>query len=51
MRRLARSTSSTSAAYGKGRKFGASANPFLLAFLGGWRGTLINTMVSGAQNE
>jgi hypothetical protein len=33
--------------YGKGRKFGSSANPFLIAVLGGWRATLINTMVSG----
>jgi hypothetical protein len=33
--------------YGKGRKFGAHANGFLEAFLGGWRGTLINTMSSG----
>ena len=33
--------------YGKGRKFGSSVNPFLTALLGGWRGTLINTMASG----
>ena len=33
--------------YGKGRKFGSSANPVLVAILGGWRGTLINTMASG----
>jgi hypothetical protein len=33
--------------YGKGRRFGARANPFLVAALGGWRTTLINTMTSG----
>ncbi len=33
--------------YGKGRKFGSSANSILVAVLGGWRATLINTMVSG----
>jgi hypothetical protein len=34
--------------YGKGRKFGSSAHPVLNGILGGWRGTLINTMTSGA---
>ena len=33
--------------YGKGRKFGASANGFMNAVLGGWRSTMINTMASG----
>ncbi len=33
--------------YGKGRRFGAGANPIMLAVLGGWRTTLINTMTSG----
>jgi hypothetical protein len=33
--------------YGKGRKFGGSANPVLQGILGGWRSTLINTMSSG----
>lgn len=33
--------------YGKGRRFGSNANSLLNAVLGGWRGTLINTMSSG----
>ena len=33
--------------YGKGRKFGSSVNPALNAVLGGWRGTVINTMGNG----
>ena len=33
--------------YGKGRKFGANANPFLTAIIGGWQATFINTMSSG----
>jgi hypothetical protein len=32
---------------GRGRKFASSANPVLLAFVGGWRATMINTMTSG----
>ena len=33
--------------YGKGRKFGANANPILTAIIGGWQATFINTMSSG----
>ena len=33
--------------YGKGRRFGSSANPLVAAVLGNWRGSLINTMSSG----
>jgi hypothetical protein len=33
--------------YGKGRRFGSSANPFVTAVFGNWRGSLINTMSSG----
>ncbi len=33
--------------YGRGRRFGSSANPWVGALLGGWRTTLINTMTSG----
>jgi hypothetical protein len=33
--------------FGKGRKFGSSANPIVRTVLGGWRATFINTMVSG----
>jgi hypothetical protein len=33
--------------FGKGRKFGAGIHPAIDAVLGGWRGTLINTMGSG----
>ena len=33
--------------YGKGKKFGSSINPALNYVLGGWRGTLINTMAAG----
>ncbi len=33
--------------YGKGRKFGANANPILTALIGGWQATFINTMSSG----
>jgi Carboxypeptidase regulatory-like domain/TonB-dependent Receptor Plug Domain/TonB dependent receptor len=33
--------------YGKGRRFGSKSNPVLEAVLGGWRGTLINSMGSG----
>jgi hypothetical protein len=33
--------------YGRGRKWGSSANGFVNAFLGGWRLTGINTMTSG----
>jgi len=33
--------------YGKGRKFGSSANAWLDSIAGGWRLTLINTMTSG----
>ena len=33
--------------YGKGRKFGATANPILTALIGGWQATFINTMSSG----
>jgi len=33
--------------YGKGRRFGSKGNPVIDAFLGGWRGTMINTMGSG----
>ncbi len=33
--------------YGRGRRFGSKSNGFLDAILGGWRGTVINTMGSG----
>ncbi len=33
--------------YGKGRKFGATANPIVNAVIGGWQTTVINTMSSG----
>jgi len=33
--------------YGHGRKFGSNSNGLFEAVLGGWRGTLINTMGSG----
>ncbi len=33
--------------YGKGRKFGSTANPIVQTLIGGWRSTLINTMSSG----
>ena len=33
--------------YGKGRKFGSTANPLLTAIIGGWQATFINTMSSG----
>jgi hypothetical protein len=33
--------------YGKGRHFGQNANRFLQEVLGGWQGTMINTMTSG----
>jgi hypothetical protein len=33
--------------YGKGQKFGSTANPVLTAILGGWQATFINTMSSG----
>ena len=33
--------------YGKGRKFGSTANPLLIAIIGGWQATFINTMSSG----
>jgi hypothetical protein len=33
--------------YGKGRRFGAKSNAVLEAVLGGWRSTLINSMMSG----
>ena len=33
--------------YGKGRHYGSAANSFVQIVLGGWRGSLINTMSSG----
>ena len=33
--------------YGRGRKFGSTANPLLTAIIGGWQATFINTMSSG----
>lgn len=33
--------------FGKGRRWGADANPIVRGFLGGWRTTLINTARSG----